>query len=53
MTVESHITKEIRDTERIEVANHLTLKWEGYHGFMDYLCRPNVILNVLERQRKI
>lgn len=47
MTVVSHMTKEIRDTDRIEVANHLTLKWEDYHGLVDYLYRSNVILNVL------
>lgn len=47
MTVVSHMTKEIRDTDRIEVANHLTLKWEDYHGLVDYLFRSNVILNVL------
>lgn len=46
MTVVSHMTKEIRDTDRIEVANHLALKWEDYHGLMDYLCRSHVILNV-------
>ena len=46
MTVVSHMAKEIRDTDGIEVANHLTLKWEDYHGLMDYLCRSHVILNV-------
>ena len=45
------MTKEIRDAGRIEVAHHWTLKWEDYHGLVDYLYRSSVILNVLVKDR--
>lgn len=43
--------KRIKNTDRIEVANHLTSRWEDYLGLMDYLCRCNVIAKVLVKDR--